>query len=76
MTRLEFADFEIGERAIYIVGLPGPDVEYCTVVSGPHDDGTYTVRCQVNGRGEFFEQKAFPGVRRVSGLFKIEPRDP
>lgn len=62
-------DFKPGEIAQWIVGLPGPDMDECVVV-GKNDDGTYAVTFQVYGTGPWHIDKAFPGERRIGGLFK------
>lgn len=61
--------FEPGEKATWIVGLPGPDLDDCEVVC-VLPDGTYKVRLQVFGSGPWHEGVATPGLRKIGGLFK------
>jgi hypothetical protein len=43
-----------GEQVLWIVGMPGPDVDKCEVVS--QDGDAVTIRFQVWGQGPFHEK--------------------
>ena len=50
--------FKVGEKCLWVVGMPGPDVDDCEIIADI-GDGTYRIRYQVYGQGEFFEENAY-----------------
>lgn len=52
-------DYQPGERVLWIVGWPGPDVDEAEIVR-KNDDGTYRIRFQVYGQGDWHEDNTRP----------------
>lgn len=49
--------FEVGEVALHVVGLPGPDMDECTILEYV-GDGQYKIKFQVYGVGKWHENTA------------------
>lgn len=65
--------FEIGDKCTWVVGMPGADVDTCEIIAD-NGDGTYQIKYQVYGQGEFFERTAYSGGKFAVGrlLKKIQ----